>query len=219
MGNWKGLTAFAFITIAAIVFTYIMYFKQKDFLPIYQPYDINPALVDSNLMHVEDHRISDFNLINHLGDSISLSDVEGQILVVDFFFSRCATICPVMTSNLKLLHDGLPDGVRILSHSVTPVADSVSVLNAFAKKYDADPSKWWFLTGAKTEVYRLARKSYFACLDEGDGGYQDFVHTENVVLVDTEGRLRGFYDGTSNKEISQLYRDIQRLLQEKSKKK
>ena len=218
MGNWKGLTAFAFITIAAIVFTYIMYFKQKDFLPVYQPYDINPALVDSNLLHVEDHRISDFNLINHLGDSISLSDVEGQILVVDFFFSRCATIRPVMTSNLKLLHDGLPGGVRILSHSVTPVADSVSVLYAYAKKHDADPSKWWFLTGTKTEVYRLARKSYFACLDEGDGGYQDFVHTENVVLVDAEGRLRGFYDGTSNKEISQLYRDIQRLLQEKSKK-
>ena len=74
------------------------------------------------------------------------------------------------------------------------------------------------MTGAKTEVYRLARKSYFACLDEGDGGYQDFVHTENVVLVDAEGRLRGFYDGTSNKEISQLYVDIERLLQEKSKK-
>lgn len=218
MGYWKGLIAFAFITIAAIAFTYILYFQQEDFLPIYQPYDINPALVDTNLMHVENHRISDFNLINHLGDSISLSDVEGQILVVDFFFSRCATICPVMTSNLKLLQDGLPDGVRILSHSVTPVADSVSVLNAYAKKYDADPSKWWFLTGTKTEVYRLARKSYFACLDEGDGGYQDFVHTENVVLVDIEGRLRGFYDGTSNKDISQLYIDIQRLLQEKSKK-
>ena len=215
MGNWKGLTAFAFITIVAIAFTYIMYLQQEDLLPIYQPYDINPALVDTNLMQVEDHRISDFNLINHLGDSISLSDVEGQILVVDFFFSRCATICPVMTSNLQLLQNGLPDGVRILSHSVTPVADSVSVLNAYAEKYDANPSKWWFLTGAKTEVYRLARKSYFACLDEGDGGYQDFVHTENVVLVDAKGRLRGFYDGTSEWDISQLYRDIQNLLQEK----
>ena len=218
MGNWKGIIAFALITIAAIAFTYITYFQKVDALPIYQPYDINPALVDSNLMHVEDHRISDFNLINHLGDSISLSDVEGQILVVDFFFSRCATICPVMTSNLKLLHDGLPNGVRILSHSVTPVADSVSVLNAYAEKHDANPSKWWFLTGAKNEIYKLARKSYFACLDEGDGGYQDFVHTENVVLVDTKGRLRGFYDGTSSEEISQLYSDIQRLQKENYKK-
>ena len=114
-----------------------------------------------------------------------------------------------------MLHDALPDGVRILSHSVTPFADSVSVLNAYAEKYAAEASKWWFLTGEKTEVYRLARKSYFSCLDEGDGGYQDFVHTENVVLVDAEGRLRGFYDGTLKEEISQLYRDIQRLQEEK----
>ena len=218
MGNIKGLIAFALIAISAIAFTYKVYFQHEDTLPIYQPYDINPALVDSNLMHVDDHRILDFSLINHLGDSVSLSDVEGQILVVDFFFTRCATICPVMTSNLKLLHDGLPDGVRILSHSVTPVADSVSVLNAYAEKHAAEASKWWFMTGRKTEVYKLARKSYFACLDEGDGGYQDFVHTENVVLVDEEGRLRGFYDGTLSSEISQLYQDIQGLLQEKYKK-
>jgi protein SCO1/2 len=88
------------------------------------------------------------------------------------------------------------------------------VLSAYADKYTASPSKWWFLTGEKDEVYRLARRSYFACLDEGDGGYQDFVHTENVVLVDPEGRLRGFYDGTLEKEISQLYRDLEVLLKE-----
>ena len=215
MGNVKGIVAFALITILAIAYSYIYFFKVEETLPIYQPFDINPALVDLDLRNEEDHRISDFKLINHLGDTISKADVEGQILVVDFFFTRCATICPVMSSNLKLLHDGISDGVRILSHSVTPVADSVSVLNAYAEKHSADPSKWWFLTGEKDEVYRLARKSYFACLDEGDGGYQDFVHTENVVLVDTKGRLRGFYDGTSEQEISQLYLDIQALLQEK----
>jgi len=215
MGNVKGIVAFALITILAIAYSYICFFKVEETLPIYQPFDINPALVDLDLRNEEDHRISDFKLINHLGDTISKADVEGQILVVEFFFTRCATICPVMSSNLKLLHDGISDGVRILSHSVTPVADSVSVLNAYAEKHSADPSKWWFLTGEKDEVYRLARKSYFACLDEGDGGYQDFVHTENIVLVDAKGRLRGFYDGTSEQGISLLYQDIQVLLQEK----
>ena len=219
MGNINGLIAFTLIATLAIAYTYIVYFQQEETLPIYQPYDINPALVDTNLMHIDDHRILDFTLVNHLGDTVSLADVEGQILVVDFFFTRCATICPVMTSNLKLLHDGLSDGVRIVSHSVTPVADSVSVLNAYAEKYSVDASKWWFLTGDKTEIYKLARKSYFSCLDEGDGGYQDFVHTENVVLIDPEGRLRGFYDGTLGVEISQLYQDIQTLIQEKEKKK
>ena len=218
MGNTKTLILFGLVIIFSIAYTYIVYFKKEETLPVYQPSDINPALVDSNLIYEKDHRILDFTLVNHLGDTVSLSDVEGQILVVDFFFTRCATICPVMTSNLKLVHEGLPEGVRILSHSVTPVADSVSVLYEYAQKHSADSSKWWFMTGDKTEVYNLARKSYFSCLDEGDGGYQDFVHTENVVLVDEEGRLRGFYDGTSHKEISQLYQDIQALLQEKAKK-
>ena len=153
-----------------------------------------------------------------MGDTVTKGDVEGQILVVDFFFTRCATICPVMTGNLKMLHDALPDGVRILSHSVTPFADSVSVLNAYAEKHAAEASKWWFLTGEKTEVYRLARKSYFSCLDEGDGGYQDFVHTENVVLVDAEGRLRGFYDGTL-KERFPSYTETFSVFKKKNRKK
>ena len=215
MGNIKGISIFASIVIISIVITYFIYFKQEDRLPVYQPIDINPALVDSKLRNVKDHRISDFTLVNHLGDTVTKSDVQGKILVVDFFFTRCATICPVMTGNLKMLHDALPAGVQILSHSVTPFADSVSVLNAYAEKHTVEASKWWFLTGEKTEVYRLARKSYFSCLDEGDGGYQDFVHTENVVLVDSEGRLRGFYDGTLKEDISQLYRDILRLQDEK----
>ena len=214
MGNIKNISIFATIVLVAIISTYLFYFKTEYRLPIYQPSDVNPALVDAVLMSETDHHISDFTLINQFGDTIHLSDVEGQILIVDFFFTRCATICPLMTSNLKLVHDRLPEGVRILSHSVTPQADSVSVLSAYADKYTASPSKWWFLTGEKDEVYRLARRSYFACLDEGDGGYQDFVHTENVVLVDPEGRLRGFYDGTLEKEISQLYRDLEVLLKE-----
>lgn len=213
MGKLSHFAIFIAILITAILYTYFNFFKVDHQLPIYQPSDINPSLVDSTLLAQTDHRISDFTLVNHLGDTITLADVEGQILVVDFFFTRCGTICPVMTKNLKLLHDRLDDDVRILSHSVTPVADSVSVLNEYAQKHDANENIWWFLTGEKSEIYRLARKSYFSCLDEGDGGYQDFVHTENVVLVDREGRLRGFYDGTLSSEISQLYRDIQ-LLQE-----
>ena len=172
-------------------------------------------------MREEDHRVSDFILVNQLGDTVTRSDVEGQILVVDFFFTRCATICPLMTKNLRRIHDRLdPDlPVQLLSHSVTPFADSVSVLRAYADKQEANPALWWFLTGPKSEIYSLARKSYFSCLDEGDGGFQDFVHTENVVLVDSEGRLRGFYDGTDSKAMSQLFSDLEFLLEKKSEKK
>ena len=125
-----------------------------------------------------------------------------------------------MTKNLQRIHDRLDPQmpVRILSHSVTPVADSVSVLHRYAVKHGADPDLWWFLTGEKKEIYRLARRSYFSCLDEGDGGFQDFVHTENIVLVDGEGRLRGFYDGTDSKAMSQLFSDLEFLLKKKSQK-
>jgi len=219
MGSKKTIAIFTIIVASAILYSYFFFFKVEERLPVYQPSQINPALVDPSLLSEDDHRILDFSLINQLGDTISLSDVEGSILIVDFFFTRCATICPILTSNLKLIQDRLPYGVRILSHSVTPYADSVSVLSSYADKNGADSSLWWFLTGQKDEIYKLARRSYFACLDEGDGGYQDFVHTENVVLVDTQGRLRGFYDGTREEEISQLYQDLTRLINENSKKK
>ena len=214
------ILSFFSIFFTSVAIAYFMYFRPEEDLPVYQPSDLNPALVDASAMREEDHRVLDFELINHLGDSVSLEDVAGDILVVDFFFTRCATICPLMTQNLKRVHDRLDVQmpVRILSHSVTPQADSVSVLNRYAEKHGANPALWWFLTGEKTEVYRLARQSYFSCLDEGDGGFQDFVHTENIVLVDAKGRLRGFYDGTDEKAMSQLFNDLTFLLKKKSEK-
>ena len=215
------ILSFAAIFVTSVLVAYLWFFRTPKDLPIYQPSDLNPALVDPSAQRTEDHRILPFELVNQLGDTVRLDDVEGQILVVDFFFTRCATICPLMTRNLQRVHDRLsPDQpVQLLSHSVTPVADSVPVLHAYAEKHGADPRLWWFLTGPKNHIYELARKSYFACLDEGDGGFQDFVHTENIVLIDANGRLRGFYDGTDEKAMSQLFSDLTFLLEKKAKKK
>ena len=214
------IVSFFVIFFTSVAVAYFMYFRPEQDLPIYQPSQLNPALVDAAAMRAEDHRILDFELVNHLGDTVTLADVEGQILVVDFFFTRCATICPLMTKNLQRIHDRLDPQmpIRILSHSVTPQADSVSVLNRYADKHGANPDLWWVLTGEKKEIYRLARQSYFSCLDEGDGGFQDFVHTENIVLIDGRGRLRGFYDGTDSKSMSQLFSDLGFLLEKKSEK-
>jgi protein SCO1/2 len=95
--------------------------------------------------------------------------------------------------------------------------DSVPVLAAYADKHNADPERWRFLTGERAQIYALARKSYFAVLDEGDGGPDDFVHTENFVLVDPQRRLRGFYDGTSTKDVDRLISDIATLLEEQER--
>jgi len=211
-GRWAFI-AYLAVAVVAIAIGTVLLTPAPD-LPIYQPSDLNPALVDPAALGHEDHRILPFSLVNQLGDTVTEVEVAGQLLVVDFFFTRCATICPMLTSNMRKVQDVLAAerGVLLMSHSVTPVADSVSVLASYGEANGVDPDRWWLLTGEKPEVYRLARRSYFAALDEGDGGFQDFVHTENIVLVDTLGRLRGFYDGTDLDEVNQLVRDVRFLL-------
>jgi len=213
----KSLIAFISIFIIAVTIGYFMLLPDQRTLPIYQPGDINPRLVDPSLqMQQIDHRVGDFKLINQLGDTISQLDLEGQTYIADFFFTRCPTICPVMSTNLESVQESFKSNkdFKILSHSVTPEADSVSVLMDYAELHNANHKQWWFLTGPKTEIYRLARKSYFSVLDEGDGGMQDFIHTENFVLVDREKRLRGYYDGTKEKEVERLIEDVKILFDE-----
>lgn len=183
-------------------------------LPIYNPADVNPRLVDESLFHVRNnHTISDFSLINQNGEVVTEQDYEGKIYVTDFFFTRCQTICPIMTNNMVKIQSKFrnDNSVKLLSLSVTPVMDSVSVLRDYADSKGVIDSKWNITTGDKRHIYDLARKNYFVVLDEGDGGLQDFIHTENFVLVDAKRRIRGFYDGTNLEEVSQLIEDIKLL--------
>ena len=207
-----------FLFFFSIIFIPVLYFlvKPKDELPVYNPVDVNPRLVDDSVKHISrNHKISEFELINQNGKIITEKDFEGKIYVADFFFTRCQTICPIMAVNMKDLQDEFkndPD-LKFLSHSVTPVMDSVPVLRAYADKNEAIDGKWEITTGDKKHIYELARKSYFAVLDEGDGGDQDFIHTEQFILVDRNGRIRGFYDGTEKEEMNRIIDDISILKQ------
>ncbi len=186
-------------------------------LPIYNPADVNPKLVDESLLHIRrNHKVLDFKLINQNGDTITQEDYKNKIYVADFFFTRCMTICPVMTNNMGKLQEVFKDDddIKFLSHSVTPVMDSVPILKEYAIKKGVIDSKWNITTGTKKHIYELARKSYFAVLDEGDGGLQDFIHTENFVLVDKKRQIRGYYDGTDLDDIQRLIADIKILKNE-----
>lgn len=191
-------------------------------LKIYNPADINPTLVDSSLHGVQkDHTISDFSFVNQLGDTITKEDVSGKIFVTDFFFTTCGNICPKMTKQLIRVQDefGSDNHILILSHTVHPSHDSVSVLYEYAEKFGANHEKWWFLTGSKKELYIMARKSYLVVPDENDPNFEhgdesDFLHTENFALIDPDGRIRGMYDGTNSEEVSELMRDIYDLKRE-----
>jgi protein SCO1/2 len=183
----------------------------KKQLPIYNPSDFNPKYVDKSVRDItQNHTVKDFNLVNQNGNVITSKDYENKIYVVDFFFTRCPSICPIMTDNMKLVQDEYIDdnNIMLLSLSVTPDIDNVEVLKNYAIEKGVNDLKWNITTGSKKHIYELARKSYFAVVDQGDGGLQDFIHTPNFVLVDTKKQIRGIYDGTEDKEISRLIKDI-----------
>ncbi len=183
-------------------------------LPIYNPANLNPKLVDKSVQKVnKNHTVADFNLTNQNGETITQEDYKDKIYVTDFFFTRCTTICPIMTNNMEKIQNVFlqDDDIKFLSLSVTPEIDSISVLRKYADDKGVIDSKWNVTTGNKKHIYELARKSYFAVVDQGDGGLQDFIHTTRFILVDKKKRIRGIYDGTNNDEINQLIRDIKIL--------
>ena len=186
-------------------------------LPVYQPAMVNFELVDSTIQHHKKfHRIADFSLTNQNGKTVTQKDFKGKIYVADFFFTTCPNICIAMTDNLLKVQEKIKNNpnVMLLSHSVTPKIDSVSQLKKYAIEKGVIDKKWNLVTGDKKEIYELARKSYLAVKEDGDGGPFDMIHTENFILVDPDRRIRGFYDGTDLEEIQRLLEELEILIQE-----
>ena len=163
------------------------------------------------------HRIPSFAFTDQDGKTVTEKTVEGKIYVADFFFTRCGSICPKMTGNMALLQTRFSDDddVMFLSHSVTPMMDSVPALKKYAEEKGVVSGKWHLLTGDKDAIYSIAKKQYYA----GDtvGYYQtgnEFLHTENFILVDKHRRIRGVYNGTLALEMERLGDDIEELKKE-----
>lgn len=212
---------FSIVTISA----FYSVLKTKPKLPIFNPNDVNPELVDSTIQYVAiDHKIADFKFTNQNGKIITQKDYDGKIYVADFFFTTCPTICPKMTNNMVWLQNQIKNNpkVMLLSHSVTPDIDSVPVLKKYAVKKGVLDRKWNLVTGDKKDIYYIARKSYLAVKTGKPEEMYDMVHTENFVLVDSKRRVRGFYDGTNLdgptepgiKNVKQLLEDIKILCEE-----
>ncbi|WNM19752.1 SCO family protein [Flavobacterium capsici] len=202
-----GLLLFSIITISL----FYSALKPKKSLPIYNPSDVNPELVDSTVQYVSKyHTIADFSFTNQNGKTITQKDYEGKIYVADFFFTTCQSICPKMTANMADVQKAILENpkVMLLSHTVTPEIDSVLVLKKYALEKGVVDSKWNLVTGDKKDIYTMARKSYLAVKLGKPEELYDMVHTENFVLVDSKRRVRGFYDGTNPDEIKKLIEDI-----------
>lgn len=206
-----------FLLILSVIIIYFIYqaLNPKRVLPIYDPYQISADLVDPSMQEVRKyHTIKDFKLLSHTGDTVTQNWVKDKIYVVDFFFTTCQTICPIMTKNMGKLQQNLmqDQDVVLLSHTVTPEIDSLAQLQRYAKTKGVNADKWRLVTGSKKELYDLARKSYFVA-KENPNYPEALIHTENFTLIDKKGRIRGYYDGTDEEAMYQLLADVELLQQ------
>lgn len=162
------------------------------------------------------HTVKPFCFVNQFNEKVTEETVKNKIYVTDFFFTTCQSICPVMSTELERVYKTFEKNkeVMILSHTVEPEEDSVSTMLNYAKLHGVNDKRWLFLTGEKKHLYDLARQGYLLNAEEGSGGDDDFIHTQNFALVDKERHLRGFYDGTDSIEVTRLITDIKLLLEE-----
>lgn len=189
--------------------------ETNESLPFFNKPDWTPEWIsNTDSAYKSIHSIPKFSFTNQDGNTITQDYVNGKIYVANFFFSRCRGICPKMATNMQMLQESYkndPD-IILLSHSVTPEADSISVLKKYALDNNVDAKKWNLLTGDKSEIYSLAKRQYFA--GDSIGYYQtgnEFLHTENFILVDKHRRIRGVYNGTLALEIERIRTDINTL--------
>jgi protein SCO1/2 len=192
--------------------------SRVDTLPFFNDPTFITHWLQSNDQSLESfHKISPFKLTNQEGKTITEKTFEGKIYVADFFFTSCPGICPKMTSNMSLIQDEFlnDDDILLLSHSVTPEKDSVPVLKSFADSKGINSNKWHLVTGSQKEIYKLGRKDYFVEEDLGIKKKEDeFLHTENFVLIDKSRHIRGIYNGLNKTSVRQLITDIHTLKNE-----
>ncbi len=160
-----------------------------------------------------------FEFQSHNGKTITQDSLLGKIVIADFFFTTCPGICPRMSDNMKLLQDSIMNNLRafqsdiqLISHTVNPTNDSVPVLAEYAKLHGVNDKMWWLVTGNKDSLYNLATKFYkLPAMDLSDDSTmrsEPFVHSERFVLLDREGYIRGYYDGTDSATVAQLWKDL-----------
>lgn len=187
-------------------------------LPFYEEATFTPKWIKPGSKELESfHKIPDFKLINQLGDTITNETFKNKIYITDFFFTTCSGICPKMTTNMIKLQEAFKEdnNIMLLSHSVTPKFDKVPVLREYANNKGVNVTKWHLVTGDREHIYNLGRNSYFVEEDLGkEKKPEDFLHTENFVLIDQDRHIRGIYNGIHNASVRQLITDVKELKKE-----
>lgn len=201
----------------------LLYLARADhnfsYLPVYGEKFVEYNTVDG--MEVADtvyHTIPHFSFIDQDSNVVTLPDFDNKILIADFFFTSCPSICPIMTKQMArlqwILDDAAYKDVHFLSHTVDPTHDTPSVLKAYGEEQGADFNRWTFVTGEKEAIYEQGFQGYLLNTQEDDMAPGGFLHSQMFVLVDRDRRIRGFYDGTNTQEVDNLVDDVKMLLKE-----
>ncbi|GMU24405.1 MAG: hypothetical protein AMXMBFR13_44790 [Phycisphaerae bacterium] len=167
--------------------------------------------------------LPEFSLTARRGRPVTLDTLVGKVWIADFVFTSCAGPCPLMTTKMAGLQADLADAgdLRLVTITVDPVNDTPQRLQEYAQRYRAHKEKWLFLTGGREDIYRLSTEGFkLAAIVDEEGVAADpdhpILHSTRFVLVDRQGRIRGYYDGMSAESVEQLKADARRLLEEKA---
>lgn len=195
----------------------------------YLPDSITSSIVDGKMTtDTAWHKVANIRLLNQLGDTVNLYDIQGKVIVADFIFTTCGYVCPKLTTNMSKMQQSFIKGgdpmkkidtseVQFLSFTIDPERDSVAVLKKYADKYGVDPDNWWLLTGSKDSIYNFIFQELKVDKYESNGPLDpDFAHTQRFVLLDKTFRVRGFYNGLDTTSLAALSKDIGLLMLEKA---
>jgi protein SCO1/2 len=224
----------AWAAIAVAVFIPLVFYAVASRYNVVMPRRYYPDTVITTIKNGKEvtdtlwHHVANLQLQNQLGEHISLDQEQGKVFIVDFFFTHCASICPILTRNMRKLQDGLKiknevkrvdtTFVRFLSLTVDPAHDSVPVIKKYADRYGVNPEVWWLLTGPKKTIYDFALNELKLGLQDSVSVDSNFVHTDYVALLDKDRVVRGYYHGTDTAELAKLADDIVFIMLEKDKK-
>lgn len=165
--------------------------------------------------NVEVHKIRDFSFVNQKNETVTNADLANKIYITDFFFTSCPSICPKVKKQMLRIYDKVVENQDILlvSHTIDPKRDSVSVLYTYASNMGVDHDRWWFLTGDKEELLDIA-DDYFVAAYEDEEAPGGFDHSGKIIMLDKRGKIRSFCDGTDPESVTKFMGDIDLLLKE-----
>ena len=211
----QGFVLVCILLIPILIFLFLKGFGKNEFnIPIFYQNGVDNPFQECPVTDSTQHYIPEFSFINQDGQRMGRSQMQGKITIVNFFFTSCPSICPVMSKEMERVNDHFRDDplVQIMSISLDPTYDTPQILKAYSEKHHAIPGKWNFLSGPKEETFQLARCGFILPALDGNGVPDDFVHSDKFILIDDEGRIRGYYSGTTREGVDLLMLETKILL-------